>query len=83
MKKETYNGWTNYATWRVHLELFDAYEPEESEEVNARYLEDLADEIVTGEADLFPAHTLCVSYARAFLLEVNFHEIAQYINDDQ
>ena len=19
----TYNGWTNYATWRVNLELFD------------------------------------------------------------
>jgi hypothetical protein len=23
MKKETYNGWTNYATWRVNLEIFD------------------------------------------------------------
>ena len=23
MKKETYNGWTNYATWRINLEIFD------------------------------------------------------------
>ena len=23
MTKETYNGWTNYATWRVNLEMFD------------------------------------------------------------
>ena len=23
MKDTTYNGWTNYATWRVNLELFD------------------------------------------------------------
>lgn len=23
---KTYNGWTNYATWRVNLELLDGYE---------------------------------------------------------
>jgi len=23
---EKYNGWTNYATWRVNLELLDGYE---------------------------------------------------------
>jgi hypothetical protein len=23
MKTEKYNGWTNYATWRVNLEMFD------------------------------------------------------------
>ena len=22
-----YNGWTNYATWRVNLEIFDGYDP--------------------------------------------------------
>ena len=26
---ETYNGWTNYATWRVHLEMFDGMEVDE------------------------------------------------------
>ena len=74
---ETYNGWTNYATWRIHLELFDAYQPEEGEKVNARYLEELCDEIVTEGAD-----NLCASYARAFLNQVNFYEIAQHINDN-
>ena len=24
MTTTTYNGWTNYATWRVHLEIFDS-----------------------------------------------------------
>ena len=23
MTDKTYNGWTNYATWRVNLEVFD------------------------------------------------------------
>ena len=23
MKDQKYNGWTNYATWRVNLEIFD------------------------------------------------------------
>ena len=23
MSNTTYNGWTNYATWRVNLEVFD------------------------------------------------------------
>ena len=23
---EKFNGWTNYSTWRVNLEMFDGYE---------------------------------------------------------
>jgi hypothetical protein len=23
-----YNGWTNYATWRVNLEMVDGYDPD-------------------------------------------------------
>jgi len=26
MENKTYNGWTNYATWRVNLELLDGVE---------------------------------------------------------
>ena len=26
MSDKTYNGWTNYATWRVNLEMFDGNE---------------------------------------------------------
>lgn len=28
MTDKTYNGWTNYATWRIQLEVFDGVEPE-------------------------------------------------------
>jgi len=27
----TYNGWTNYVTWRVNLEIFDGMDPREME----------------------------------------------------
>jgi hypothetical protein len=27
MTDTTYNGWTNYATWRVNLEVFDGLDP--------------------------------------------------------
>ena len=26
MSDKTYNGWTNYATWRVNLEIFDGWD---------------------------------------------------------
>jgi len=26
---KNYNGWTNYATWRVNLEMFDGMSPRE------------------------------------------------------
>ncbi len=29
MKDTTYNGWTNYETWRVNLEVFDGFDPSE------------------------------------------------------
>jgi hypothetical protein len=28
-KTETYNGWANYETWRVHLEFFEGMDPHE------------------------------------------------------
>lgn len=27
MTDQKYNGWTNYATWRVNLEIFDGFDP--------------------------------------------------------
>ena len=30
MTDQKYNGWANYETWRVNLELFDGYDPDGS-----------------------------------------------------
>jgi hypothetical protein len=50
--KKTYNGWTNYATWRISLELFEGYELDEFQQglgtyELSEYLKEYAEEIVT------------------------------------
>ena len=44
MKDQKYNGWTNYATWRVMLELFDTHTPEDG--MDAEYCKEVAEDIV-------------------------------------
>ena len=76
MKNQKYNGWTNYATWRVSLEMFDG-KPEECEEVTAEDCKDYAEMIVGDGADGF-----ALNYALAFLQEVNWQEIADHLNEN-
>lgn len=82
-----YNGWTNYATWRVNLEIFDGFDPSDyysDFDVDDTYglskcLEDYADQV------LFECATvegLAADYARAFLSDVNWYEIAKHMIDD-
>ena len=73
MTHTKYNGWTNYATWRVNLEMFDAgydgeYEGMEADDFKFRAIEIL-------EAD--GTEGLAFDYAMAFIDNVNWHEIAE------
>jgi hypothetical protein len=70
-----YNGWANYATWRVMLEMFDGYDTETP--VTPEYCEELAEDIVSTDC---PAG-LALDYARAFLSNVDWREIANAINE--
>lgn len=72
---ETYNGWTNYATWRVHLEMFDGMEADEP--VRWQDVRDMAEDVVEASS----SEGLARDYALAFLSEVNWHEIAEHVND--
>jgi len=77
MNKE-YNGWTNYATWRVNLEILGDIEFEDV--VSADDLKEIVEDCVfnnTVEKDC-----LAADYARAFIQQVNFYEIAQGINEE-
>jgi hypothetical protein len=74
---EKYNGWTNYATWRVNLEIFDGYDPD-GRLVCPFELQDYAEEIIEGQAE---ARSLALDYAMAFLAAVNWCEIARHINE--
>ena len=81
---DTYNGWTNYATWRINLEVFDGWdctnipmltrycEPDPWE--IAEYLREYVDEILGGPCE----EGLTLDYARAFVAQVNWHEIAMH-----
>ena len=77
MNKE-YNGWTNYATWRVNLEILGDIEFENK--MSADDLKEIVEDCVfnnTVEKDC-----LAADYARAFISQVNFYKIAESINEE-
>ncbi len=81
MSNETYNGWTNYATWRVNLEIFDGMDVDDMGWRGmdrfdlAPVLRDYAEEIIEQTAP----EGLARDYAMAFLDGVNYREIADML----
>lgn len=80
-----YNGWTNYATWRVNLEFCDdicssliGEQTFTSVEELAAYLKDDCDGYVD-QALGFDAdrNVVLKGWLNAFLEDVNWHEIAE------
>ena len=86
MTDKTYNGWTNYETWRVKLELFDYADPSQfstrfhpDEAYNLGHdLKAYAIEILESEG----TKGLTFDYAMAFLDAVNWYEIAEHLIED-
>jgi hypothetical protein len=78
----SYNGWTNYATWRVNLEIFDGIDPSEMG-WHKLDLCDLADALQEYAAEIVTmgASGLALDYAIAFMADVNFREIADAMRD--
>ena len=79
MNKE-YNGWTNYATWRINLEIIGDIEFEET--VTAAQLIEIVEDCVFRNPDTCDTPYLVEDYARAFIQQVNFYEIAEGINSE-
>jgi hypothetical protein len=90
MTDKTYNGWTNYETWRVNLEVFDGVTLEDLNTVEVepyevgQYLKDYAEEIIFLDSHIGgkTPSSLMEDYARAFLENVNWREIAKHMVDD-
>ncbi len=76
MNDKEYNGWTNYETWRVNLEIFDGLDTE-NEQVTPEDCEEYAKTIVNDGSP----EGLALDYAYAFLDQVNFDEIAKHLNE--
>lgn len=82
MEKQTYNGWTNYATWRVNLEVFDGQDHSDTwcgfSDVYdlSQALKDYVEKTLIHE---MTPDGLAKDYALAFLSDVNWYEIAEHI----
>lgn len=88
--KQEYNGWSNYATWRVNLELLDS----EAEAIHesgetfkgiaalADHLKDMVQDAIdlsqeSNVGDNQVRYDFVAAYASAFVDEVNYYEIAE------
>ena len=76
-----YNGWTNYATWRVQLEIFDSMHVEDyfDEFPDVDDLKDYVENVVF--ENYHGTLGIVEDYARVFLSEVNYHEILQEMKE--
>lgn len=81
----TYNGWTNYATWRVNLEVFDGLAAEDWFDYEQEAY-DLGHDLKAYAEELIEDTTqegLGRDYALAFLSDVNWYEIAKHMKEEQ
>ena len=78
---KTHNGWTNYETWRVNLEMVDGFDPRgmdwEDKYDLAEFLKDHCEDLLRQTAP----EGLALDYAMVFLEQVNWQEIAQHLID--
>lgn len=77
-----YKGYTNYATWKLKVEFFDGQpcewiETSMSKNDVAEQLKALIDDYLEEEGKSF-----ALDLARAFLSDVDWHNIAKHLLDD-
>lgn len=78
---EKHNGWTNYATWRVNLELFDGFDIYEYDFPLdplglSEALKDFVSELLDEQS---PSDGIANAWAHAFISDVNWYEIAEHL----
>jgi hypothetical protein len=86
MGDSKYNGWANYATWRSNLEICDditssliGEQTFEDVDALADYLAEAVEDTITNYGEL---EGLAVDYARAFVADVDWYEIAGHYVDE-
>jgi hypothetical protein len=87
MTDTKYNGWTNYATWRVNLEIFDGMTPDdfgldEDQQTDAYELSLCLKDTVHDIIENTSTEGISRDYALAFISDVNWREIAQHMIAD-
>jgi hypothetical protein len=87
MSDNKYNGWTNYATWRVNLEMFDDIEMGEFDGTDDaypdyQYIGEQMKEWALGIIYDSCPQGLARDYACAFLDDVYWSEIAKVHHEE-
>ena len=83
MYYKEYNGWSNYPTWRINLEIlgdiqWDEYELQTLDvEMLEEYVENAVFDNYSGKMGLME------DYARAFLANVNYREILESLLENE
>ena len=78
MKNEKYNGWQNYETWRVNLEIFDGGLATYADMAGFEMREFVEELIENGSTE-----GLARDYAMAFISNVDWIEIAEHYNKEE
>ena len=72
-----YNGWSNYATFRVHNDILNGIAFEDT--VSIDDLKEIVRDVVFSNAN---GHYLLTDYANLFLNAVDWAELAEVYNTD-
>jgi len=85
---ETYNGWTNYATWLVNLEIFDGlsltdigFDPE-YDDLDEATVADALENIAVDLVEQGTSDGIGRSLALSLLNQVDYREIAAHLIAD-
>jgi hypothetical protein len=80
MNNKEYNGWVNYATWRVNSDFFSCdqdYPKDYNNFTTAELLEGHVYELTFMDIS---TDTIAAEYAQDFLADVDWHELAETLN---
>ncbi len=77
-----YNGWSNYATFRVHNDILNHHQWDDSESITIEYLKDLVNNAVFENSSVRTS-ALVSEYARRFLKDVDWEELVETYNYDR
>jgi hypothetical protein len=86
-----YNGWSNYETWRINLEMLDGMTPEDfgidlsDDFANETHMVEALSEAVEGHVGYIieeQAEGFALDLANSFLARVDWAEIAEHMIED-
>ena len=73
----SYNGWTNYVTWRLWCEFFDGQVL--GREIDGEYCRAIIEDYIDETA----GNNIVADWARSFIEDANWDELAEHLSADE